>query len=196
MIDPPISSRDLLFTLLLKVGVGRFVCGAAGALEHSSGKCCSRKCAIRPKVETDAVHDAAADFGVVVAPGAASRIAFADLMLEGAFLMGLLGGRVVGPIGGSIITPSSVAAPRVAVHARGRDCGSAGWVDSPGYTEQGGDLEFWAVHVLEHTALIWCDCARRVKTPWEMLPLLACLCGLELARVALVQGDEAAMAVL
>src|SRR5260221_9403064 len=29
---------------------------------------------------------------------------FADLSLEGAFLMGLLGGRVVGPIGGAIIT--------------------------------------------------------------------------------------------
>src|ERR1700675_2971617 len=28
----------------------------------------------------------------------------ADLMLEGAFLMGLLGGRVVGPLGGSIIS--------------------------------------------------------------------------------------------
>src|SRR6267143_1658288 len=30
--------------------------------------------------------------------------AFADLSLEGAFLMGLLGGRVVGPIGGAIVT--------------------------------------------------------------------------------------------
>ena len=29
---------------------------------------------------------------------------FADLSVEGAFLMGLLGGRVVGPIGGAIIT--------------------------------------------------------------------------------------------
>src|ERR1700687_5269609 len=29
---------------------------------------------------------------------------FADLSLEGAFLMGLLGGRGVGPIGGAIIT--------------------------------------------------------------------------------------------
>src|SRR5258707_11788047 len=29
---------------------------------------------------------------------------FADLSLEGAFLTGLLGGRVVGPIGGALIT--------------------------------------------------------------------------------------------
>ena len=29
---------------------------------------------------------------------------FADLSVEGAFLMGLLGGRVVGPIGGAIVT--------------------------------------------------------------------------------------------
>src|SRR5260370_34073801 len=29
---------------------------------------------------------------------------FADLSFEGAFLMGLLGGRVVGPMGGAIIT--------------------------------------------------------------------------------------------
>src|SRR5260370_2870053 len=29
---------------------------------------------------------------------------FADLMLEGSFLLGLLGGRVVGPLGGSIIS--------------------------------------------------------------------------------------------
>src|SRR5690242_17320813 len=33
-----------------------------------------------------------------------SAYSFADLSLEGAFLMGLLGGRVVGPIGGAIIT--------------------------------------------------------------------------------------------
>src|SRR5258708_10441560 len=35
---------------------------------------------------------------------------FADLSLEGAFLMGLLGGRVVGPIGGAIITIPALAA--------------------------------------------------------------------------------------
>ncbi|PYU06578.1 MAG: hypothetical protein DMG33_07500, partial [Acidobacteria bacterium] len=29
---------------------------------------------------------------------------FADLSLEGAFLLGLLGGRVVGPLGGAIVT--------------------------------------------------------------------------------------------
>src|SRR5205807_1564490 len=29
---------------------------------------------------------------------------FADLMLEGSFLLGLLGGRVVGPMGGSLVS--------------------------------------------------------------------------------------------
>src|SRR5258705_11123507 len=42
--------------------------------------------------------------GVTLRLVGGSPYAFADLSLEGAFLMGLLGGRVVGPIGGAIIT--------------------------------------------------------------------------------------------
>src|SRR6266853_2552158 len=59
--DRATSVGDLLFTLLLKVGVTLRLVGGP-------------------------------------------PYAFADLSLEGAFLMGLLGGRVVGPIGGAIIT--------------------------------------------------------------------------------------------
>src|ERR1700730_17787308 len=76
--DATISARDLLFTLLLKVGVASSI-------------------------------DALLARWNTVLLGVTLRLVgypyrFADLSLEGAFLMGLLGGRVVGPLGGAIIT--------------------------------------------------------------------------------------------
>ncbi len=111
---------------------------------------------------------------------------FADLSLEGAFLMGLLGGRVVGPIGGAIIT-----IPALMGHE---------WLGMPAAATAGllGGLMRQAIPNKED---LWnfgpftflniprdlLRLARQAKMSWELLPLLACV-GLELGRVALVMA--------
>src|SRR5581483_5149938 len=87
MIDQVTSVRDLLFTLLLKVGVAA-----------SFAALLARWNTLRRVLFTEE-RDADQKLRLV---GRAYQ--FADLSLEGAFLMGLLGGRVVGPIGGAIVT--------------------------------------------------------------------------------------------
>jgi two-component system LytT family sensor kinase len=109
---------------------------------------------------------------------------FADLSLEGAFLMGLLGGRVVGPIGGAIIT-----IPALVAHE---------WLGMPAVSAAGllGGLIRQAIPNKED---IWnfgpftflnipkaiVKLLRKTELSWEMAPLGACV-GLELGRVALV----------
>ena len=64
-------------------------------------------------------------FGVMLRLIVGVPYRFADFMLEGSFLLGLLGGRVVGPLGGSIVSLPAFFPPRMAVDARGRR--SRGW---------------------------------------------------------------------
>src|ERR1700739_3837602 len=113
---------------------------------------------------------------------------FADLSVEGAFLMGLLGGRVVGPIGGAIIT-----IPALMAHE---------WLGMPAASTAGliGGLMRQAIPNKEE---LWnfgpftflnipkavVKFIRKVDIPWEMLPLGACV-GLELGRVALVTATK------
>jgi two-component system LytT family sensor kinase len=107
----------------------------------------------------------------------------ADLMLEGSFLLGLLGGRVVGPLGGSIIS-----LPAFFNHE---------WLSTPVAAVAGlvGGLIRQAI---PNTEEIWklgpftflstprwlVRLFRRAKVSWEMLPLGACV-ALELGRQAL-----------
>jgi two-component system LytT family sensor kinase len=107
----------------------------------------------------------------------------ADLMLEGSFLLGLLGGRVVGPLGGSIISlPAFVhhewLSMPVAV--------TAGLVG--GLIRQGvpNTEEIWRLgpYTFLSTPRWLVRVFRGKKVTWEMLPLGACIV-LELARQAL-----------
>jgi two-component system LytT family sensor kinase len=108
---------------------------------------------------------------------------FADLMLEGSFLLGLLGGRVVGPLGGSIIS-----LPAFFNHE---------WLSMPVAAAAGlvGGLIRQAV---PNTEEIWklgpftflsiprwlVRLFRGARMSWEMLPLGACV-ALEVGRQAL-----------
>src|ERR1700719_2159536 len=96
-------SGDLLLTLLLHVGAAASICAVLARL------------AIFRKVLFTEVRDSDQKLRLMLfvtpplAIGVILRIVghpyrFADLMLEGSFLLGLLGGRVVGPLGGSIIS--------------------------------------------------------------------------------------------
>src|SRR5258708_16955874 len=97
------SGGDLLLTLLLHVGAAASISALLARL------------AIFRKVLFTEVRDSDQKLKLMLfvtpplAIGVILRIVghpyrFADLMLEGSFLLGLLGGRVVGPLGGSIIS--------------------------------------------------------------------------------------------
>src|SRR6202142_318752 len=107
----------------------------------------------------------------------------ADLMLEGSFLLGLLGGRVVGPLGGSIIS-----LPAFFHHE---------WLSMPVAATAGlvGGLirqtvptteDIWKLGPFSFLNLPnWLvGVFRRKRVSWEMLPLGACV-ALELGRQAL-----------
>ncbi|HXM17020.1 MAG TPA: LytS/YhcK type 5TM receptor domain-containing protein, partial [Candidatus Eremiobacteraceae bacterium] len=109
MIDPPISSRDLLFTLLLKVGVAASFAALLARWNTFRRVLFTEERDPDQKLKLMLFMTPPLIVGVVLRlVGQPYR--FADLSLEGAFLMGLLGGRVVGPIGGAIITIPSLMA--------------------------------------------------------------------------------------
>ncbi|MBZ5527867.1 MAG: histidine kinase [Acidobacteriia bacterium] len=113
---------------------------------------------------------------------------FADLMLEGSFLLGLLGGRVVGPIGGAIIS-----LPAFMNHE---------WLSMPVASAAGllGGLIRQAIPNKED---IWnfgpftflnipratVRLLRQAVISWELLPLFSCVL-LEIGRVALVRATK------
>src|ERR1700741_379648 len=109
MIDTSISAKDLLFTLLLKVGV------AASFAALLARWNTFRRVLFTEERDPDQKLKLMLFTTPPLIVGVALRMVgfpyrFADLSLEGAFLMGLLGGRVVGPIGGAIITIPALAA--------------------------------------------------------------------------------------
>src|SRR6201996_9838427 len=101
MIDTSISTKDLLFTLLLKVGVAASIAALLARWNTF------RRVLFTEQRDPDQKLKLMLFMTPPLIVGVALRLVglpyrFADLSLEGAFLMGLLGGRVVGPIGGGI----------------------------------------------------------------------------------------------
>jgi len=109
---------------------------------------------------------------------------FADLSVEGAFLMGLLGGRVVGPIGGAIVTiPALVGHEWLAMPAAST-AGLLGGLIRQIIPDKEDLWNFGPFTFLNIPKAIM-RMVRKGEVMWEMLPLAACV-GLELGRVALV----------
>src|ERR1700692_4007436 len=107
----------------------------------------------------------------------------ADLMLEGSFLLGLLGGRVVGPLGGSIISlPAFVHHEWLPIAARA----TAGLVGGLIRQALPNTEEIWRLgpYTFMSTPRWLVRLFRGKKVTWEMLPLGACIV-LELGRQAL-----------
>src|SRR6202171_4032885 len=103
MMDANTSVRDLLFTLLLKVGVASSIAALLARWNTF------RRVLFTEERDPDQKLKLMLFMTPPLMLGVALQVLgypyrFADLSLEGAFLMGLLGGRVVGPIGGAIIT--------------------------------------------------------------------------------------------
>src|SRR5258707_6162530 len=103
------SPRDFLFTLLLKVGVAASIGALLARWNTFRRVLFTEERDVDQKIKLMFFMVPPLILGVSLRlVGAQYR--FADLSLEGAFLMGLLGGRVVGPIGGAIVTIPALAA--------------------------------------------------------------------------------------
>src|SRR6195256_5812311 len=108
--DAPTSARDLLFTLLLKVGVASSIAALLARWNTFRRVLFTEERDPDQKIKLMLFMTPALIVGVTLRLVGGPPYAFADLSLEGAFLMGLLGGRVVGPVGGAIITiPALIA---------------------------------------------------------------------------------------
>src|SRR5258705_13459898 len=116
--DTLTSVKDLLFTLLLKVGVASSIAALLARWNTFRRVLFTEERDPDQKLKLMLFMTPALIVGVTLRLVGGPPYAFADLSLEGAFLMGLLGGRVVGPIGGAIITiPALVFYERLAMPA-------------------------------------------------------------------------------
>src|SRR5260221_8496229 len=108
--DTTLTIRELLFTLLLKVGVASSIAALLARWNTF------RRVLFTEERDPDQKLKLMLFMTPPLIVGVTLRLVgfqyqFADGSLEGAFLMGLLGGRVVGPIGGALLTIPPFMAP-------------------------------------------------------------------------------------
>jgi two-component system LytT family sensor kinase len=181
------SGQDLLFTLLLKVGVAASL--AALLVRWDT----FRKVLFAEIRDSDLKVRLMLFLTPALALGALLRLVgepyrFADLTLEGSFLLGLLGGRVVGPLGGAI-----VSLPALFHHE---------WLGMPmaAFAGLSGGLirqvipnkeDIWDFGPFTFLNLPrWLKRLAQGSGPgWEVLPLAGCV-GLELLRQALARATR------
>src|SRR5882757_2622262 len=177
------STRDFLFTLLLKVGVAASFAALLARWNTFRRVLFTEERDPDQKLKLMLFMTPPLIVGVVLRlVGYPYR--FADLSVEGAFLMGLLAGRVVGPVGGAIITiPALMAHEWLGMPAAATAGLLGGLIRQIIPTKE--DLWNFGPFTFLNIPRDLVRLARRVKTSWELLPLLACV-GLELGRVALV----------
>jgi len=177
------TGKDLLFILLLKVGAAASV---AAILARSA---IFRKVLFTEERDYDQKLKLTLFMTPPLVAGVFLRLVgqpyrFADLTLEGSFILGLLGGRVVGPLGGSIVSlPAFFVRHEWLSMPMAAFAGLLGGLIRqviPNKEElwNFGPFTFlsiprWLVRVVRHG-----------RGAWELLPLAACLV-LELGRQTL-----------
>jgi two-component system LytT family sensor kinase len=185
--DTATTFRDLLFTLLLKVGVAASIAALLARWNTF------RRVLFTEERDPDQKLKLMLFMTPPLIVGVTLRLVgyqyrFADLSLEGAFLMGLLAGRVVGPIGGAIITiPALIGHVWLAMPA----ASAAGLIGGlirqaiPNKEDIWNFGPFTFLNIPKATVKL----LRKAELYWEMAPLMACI-GLELGRVALVSATK------
>jgi len=176
--------RDLLFTLLLKVGVASSIAALLARWNAFRRVLFTEERDPDQKLKLMLFMTPALIVGVTLRLVGGSSYSFADLSLEGAFLMGLLGGRVVGPIGGAIITiPALISHEWLAMPAASTAGLLGGLIRQaiPNKEDLWNFGPFTFLNIPKATMRL----LRKAELSWEMAPLGACV-GLELGRVALV----------
>jgi two-component system, LytTR family, sensor kinase len=178
-----LTIQELLFTLLLKVGVASSIAALLARWNTF------RRVLFTEERDADQKLKLMLFLVPPLTVGVTLRLLspaykFADLSLEGAFLMGLLGGRVVGPIGGSIITIPALLAHEWLAMPAAAAAGLVGGLIRQLIPDKEDLWNFGPFTFLNIPKAIM-RMATRAEMMWEMVPLLACV-GLELGRVALV----------
>ena len=185
--DTVSSVKDLLFALLLKVGVASSFAALLARWNTFRRVLFTEERDVDQKLKLMLFMTPPLILGVVLRlVGLPYR--FADLSLEGAFLMGLLGGRVVGPIGGAIITiPALISHEWLAMPAASTAGLLGGMMRQaiPNKEDLWNFGPFTFLNIPKATVRL----LRHGQMSWELLPLLACV-GLELGRVALAIGTK------
>src|SRR5437879_12988836 len=100
--DTASSVREFLFTLLLKVAVASSFAALLARWNTFRRVLFTEQRDPDQKLKLMLFMVPPLILGVTLRLIGGPGYSFADLSLEGAFLMGLLGGRVVGPIGGAL----------------------------------------------------------------------------------------------
>jgi len=186
--ETAIPIRDLLFTLLLKVGVASSISALLARWNAFRRVLFTEERDPDQKLKLMLFMTPALIVGVTLRLVGGPSYAFADLSLEGAFLMGLLGGRVVGPIGGAIITiPALISHEWLAMPAASTAGMLGGLIRQaiPNKEDLWNFGPFTFLNIPKATMRL----LRKAELSWEMAPLGACV-GLELGRVALVLATK------
>src|SRR6266699_1993516 len=182
------SVRDLLFTLLLKVGVASSIAALLARWNTFRRVLFTEKRDPDQKLKLMLFMTPPLIVGVTLRLVGGPPYWFADLSLEGAFLMGLLGGRVVGPIGGAIITiPALISHEWLAMPAASTAGLLGGLIRQaiPNKEDLWNFGPFTFLNIPKATMRL----LGKAQLSWEMAPLAACV-GLELGRVALVLATK------
>ncbi len=181
------SVRDLLFTLLLKVGVASSFAALLARWNTFRRVLFTEERDVDQKLKLMMFMVPPLIVGVMLRlVGPAYK--FADLSLEGAFLMGLLGGRVVGPIGGAIITiPALISREWLAMPVAATAGLLGGLIRQaiPNKEDIWNFGPFTFLNIPRATVKL----LRKAELSWEMAPLTTCI-ALELGRVALVHATK------
>src|SRR5207253_2875106 len=182
--DTASSVREFLFTLLLKVAVASSFAALLARWNTFRRVLFTEQRDPDQKLKLMLFMVPPLILGVTLRLIGGPGYSFADLSLEGAFLMGLLGGRVVGPIGGAIITiPALISHEWLAMPAAST-AGVLGGLIRQAISHQGDPLDF-GPFTFPNIPTAAMRLLRKAELSWEMAPLGACV-GLELGRVALV----------
>jgi two-component system LytT family sensor kinase len=185
--DTATSARDLLFTLLLKVGVAASFAALLARWNTLRRVLFTEERDVDQKLKLMLFMVPPLILGVMLRlVGPAYK--FADLSLEGAFLMGLLGGRVVGPIGGAIITIPALISHEWLAMPVASAAGLLGGLIRQAIPNK-EDLWNFGPFTFLNIPKATVNLLRRAELSWEMAPLTACIC-LELGRVALVHATK------
>lgn len=179
--------RDLLFTLLLKVGVASSIAALLARWNTFRRVLFTEERDPDQKLKLMLFMTPPLIIGVtlrLVNP----QYRFADLSLEGAFLMGLLGGRVVGPIGGAIITiPALISHEWLAMPAASTAGLLGGLIRQAIPNKE--DLWAFGPFTFLNIPKAVVRLLKKGQLSWEMAPLGVCVL-LELGRVALVEATK------
>src|SRR5258708_36118759 len=186
--DTATSVRDLLFTLVLKVGVASSISALLARWNTFRRVRFTEEGDADQKLKLMLFMTPALIVGVTLRLVGGPPYAFADLSLEGAFLMGLLGGRVVGPIGGAIIPIPALMAHEWLAMPAASAAGLLGGLIRQAIPNKEDLWNFGPFTFLNIPRAV-VRFVRRAEISWEMLPLMACV-GLELVRVVLVKATK------